>query len=64
MSRWNIVYRDEAIEDIAALDGSIRPQIAKVIHKVAENPLPQREGGYGVELGNRNGIDLTGCLKI
>ena len=64
MSRWNILYREEAIEDIEALDGSIRPQVMKMIRRVAENPLPQREGGYGVELGNKNGVDLTGCLKI
>ena len=62
--RWRIKYRKEAIDDIDSIDGSLKPQITKLIHRVATNPLPQREGGYGVELGNKNGIDLTGCLKI
>ena len=34
------------------------------LSKVSQNLLPKREGGYGVELGNKNGLDLTGCLKI
>ena len=61
---WTIKYRDEAIEDMEAMEGSIKPQLTKLINRVAENPLPKREGGYGVELGNKNGVDLSGCLKI
>ena len=64
MSNWRILYGRGVAEDIAALDGSIRPQVFSAMRKVSQNPLPRREGGYGTELGNRNGIDLTGCLKI
>ncbi len=64
MSNWRILYGKGVAEDIAALDGSIRPQVLNAIRKVSQNPLPRREGGYGTELGHRNGIDLTGCLKI
>lgn len=64
MSSWNIVYNDEVLKDIAALDGSVKKLVIKAIHKIRENPLPKREGGYGTELGNKHGIDLSGCLKI
>ena len=36
----------------------------KGILKVAQNPRPQSEGGYGKPLGNKGGNDLTGLLKI
>lgn len=61
---WKIRYLDEAIEDINSLDKSLKPQIAKMIHRVASNPLPRSDGGYGSALGNHNGIDLSGCFKI
>ncbi len=64
MSSWIVKYEDEAINDLQKLDGSIVNQVTRAIHKVSQNPLPQREGGYGAPLGNKNGIDLTGCLKI
>ena len=32
--------------------------------KVAQNPLPQNEGGYGKPLGNKGGKGLTGYYKI
>jgi len=31
---------------------------------VAQNPLPQNEGGYGKPLGNKQGKNLTGFCKI
>ena len=36
----------------------------KGISKVAQNPLPTDEGGYGRPLGNKQGINLSGLLKI
>ena len=62
--KWNIVYLPEAREDLAALDGSQRKLVRKMIEKTSENPLPVNQGGYGKPLGNKNGIDLTGFLKI
>lgn len=61
---WQIVYHPEAKADLKRLDGSQRIQVLKAIRKVAVNPLPKSEGGYGKPLGNRNGNDLTGYLKI
>ena len=55
---------EDARQDFTKLDGSIKPQVLRALLKASQNPLPQKEGGYGVELGNRNGTDLTGCLKI
>lgn len=61
---WQIVYHPEAKEDLRHLDGSRRLQVLKAIRKVAANPLPKSEGGYGKPLGNKNGNALTGYLKI
>lgn len=64
LSNWQISFTSEAQKDLQQLDGSIRPQVVAAIRKVSTNPLPQREGGYGMELGNKSWLDLTGCLKI
>ena len=64
MSSWTIHYKKEVAGDFKQLDGSTYLQVVNAIQKTARNPLPRREGGYGTELGNQNGIDLTGCLKI
>ncbi len=61
---WDIEYLPEAGEDLRKLDGSVRPQVLKGIRKVAGNPLPSSEGGYGKPLGNKTGHDLTNLLKI
>ena len=61
---WNVILTKKATADLETLDGSVQWQVVKAIQKTAQNPLPTREGGYGVELGNKNGTDLTGCLKI
>ena len=64
MSKWKVVYMPEAVEDFAALDGSQRILVRKMIDRVSENPLPDYEGGYGKALGNKYGNNLTGLLKI
>ena len=61
---WQVVYHPEAKEDLRHLDGSQRIQVIKAIRKIAANPLPKSEGGYGKPLGNKNGNDLTGYLKM
>jgi mRNA interferase RelE/StbE len=61
---WTISYLDEAARDLADFDKSVKAQIAKGILKALQNPLPRSEGGYGHPLGNKNGNNLTGCLKI
>lgn len=61
---WSQEFLPEALEDIRKLDGSTRSRVIRAIDKVAQNPLPQSEGGYGKPLGNRHGYDLAGLLKI
>ena len=57
MTEWDILYLPEAREDLRRLDGSERLQVRKALKKVSQNPLSQDEGGYGVPLGNKHGID-------
>ncbi|GAW30636.1 type II toxin-antitoxin system RelE/ParE family toxin [Carboxydocella sp. JDF658] len=65
---WQVEYLKEAIKDLMRLDHSQRLQVLKAINKainkVASNPLPQNEGGYGIPLGNKNSIKLAGYFKI
>lgn len=61
---WKIYYIKEAREDIKKLDNSQQLQVLKAIKKVALNPMPQKEGGYGKPLGNKNNSSLHGLLKI
>jgi len=61
---WEVMYLPEAVKDLRALDGSQRILVRKAIEKVRTNPLPDVEGGYGKRLGNKNGSQLAGFLKI
>lgn len=61
---WKVEYLSEALEDIKQLDQGQRVQVVKVINKVAVNPLPQNEGGYGKPLGKKGDANLTGYCKI
>ena len=63
MSR-KIRYLDEVKDDFAKLDGSQRIRVRKAINRTLKNPLPRSEGSYGIELGNKGGVNLTGCLEI
>lgn len=60
----NVRFRAEAVDDLNALDGSQKPLVIKAIIKAAKNPQPKKEGGYGEPLGNRDGYDLTGYMKL
>ena len=61
---WTIKYHPLAQRDLSQLDGSTVKIVLKGIFKVAENPLPQSEGGYGKPLGNKSGTNLTNLYKI
>lgn len=61
---WTIEFIPEASDDLQKLDGSVKPQILKGIRKVSQNPLPDYKDGYGKPLGNQNGNDLSGLMKI
>lgn len=64
MKKWILEFDIDANKDFSNLDGSQKPQVAKAIKKVQQNPLPDYEGGYGKPLGNKGGRDLHGLLKI
>jgi len=61
---WDIDYHDKALKDLEGLTKTVNARVIKAINKVAKNPLPQSEGGYGKPLGNRQSSKLAGCMKI
>lgn len=61
---WKLVFLPEAEKDFKNLSGNERIVVAKALNKVLENPLPVNEGGYGKPLGNKQGNNLSGFLKI
>lgn len=61
---WGIEYIPQASEDFDKLDGSQKKLVLKALRKVAQNPLPDSEGGYGKPLGNAEKAKLAGLLKI
>lgn len=59
MSRsYNISLSEGAIEDITKLDGSIKKLVVKQLRALQDNPFK------GEALGNKAGIDLSGCYKL
>lgn len=61
---WKLAFLPEAEKDLKNLAGNQRLMTVKAVEKVRSNPLPANEGGYGKPLGNKNGNDLYGFLKI
>ena len=62
--KWKLGFLPEAAKDLADLAGNQKIMVSKAINKVLENPLPASEGGYGKPLGNKQGNNLSGFLKI
>ena len=60
----NVSWYEEAINDVLSLDNAQRLIVLKQITKVAQNPQPKSEGGYGEPLGHHRTADLTNCLRI
>jgi mRNA interferase RelE/StbE len=58
MNPWVIEFSDAAKKDRAHLDNAQRRQVNAAIYKVAKNPLPKSEGGYGEPLGNKHGHNI------
>ena len=44
---WEIIYIKEAQRDMKKLDPQSKKFVLKAVQKVAANPLPNAEGGYG-----------------
>lgn len=64
MNGWKVDFTPDSYEDYIKLDGSQRSLVRKAIRKLENNPLPNARGGYGQELGNKFGINLSGYLKV
>ncbi len=61
---WTAKYLKEAVSDLKKLDHSVQKIVLAGIARVAQNPLPQSEGGYGKPLVKKAGQNLTGFFKI
>lgn len=61
---WKIELIPPAEKDLSKLDHAQRIQVVKALEKVSADPRPMSEGGYGKPLGNHNGNDLSGLMKI
>jgi mRNA interferase RelE/StbE len=61
---WAVEYHKLVEKDLHKPDNAQRKQVFKAIKKVAQNPLPDYEGGYGKPLGNRAAAQLAGYCKI
>ena len=64
MSKWKYVFTDDCKRDLKKLSGNQKQIVIKAIDKIAANPLPFTEGGYGKPLGNKNGINLSGLYEV
>jgi mRNA interferase RelE/StbE len=64
MNGYEVEYIPQARADFNALDNSQQTQVDKAIGRVAKNPLPKNEGGYGNPLGHVYGLNLTGLCSI
>ena len=61
---WSLNFLPEAKKDLKDLDGSQRQHVVKALDKTLQNPLPRSQGGYGIELGSKGRVNLTGFLEV
>ena len=61
---WTLKFLPDARKDLHKLDDSQKQKVIKAIKKTLTNPLPRSKGGYGIELDNKGGVNLTNCLEI
>lgn len=64
MTTWSVTFLPEADREIRELDKAMQSQVRKGIRRVASNPLPVSEGGYGKPLRNGGKAKLSGLCKI
>lgn len=57
-NKFEIKLSDSATKSFKTLDGSIKQLVAKQLKALETNPFK------GKALGNKAGIDLTGCYKL
>lgn len=61
---WRIEFTKDAAKDVNKLREPSKSHVYAMLNKVAENPLPFTEGGYGKPLGHKRDGNLTGYLKV
>lgn len=55
---YKVKLTEYAQKDFDDLDGSVKKEAAKALRKLATSPE------YGMMLGNKHGINLSGCYKL
>lgn len=55
---YKVMLTAAAANDFRRLDGSLKEPVAKQLKKLEASPL------LGEHLGNKAGLDLTGCYKL
>ncbi|MFR0558239.1 type II toxin-antitoxin system RelE family toxin [Pseudoscardovia radai] len=60
MTGWDIKFNAQAERELRKLREPTLSHVRRALEKVATNPLPSDEGGYGKPLGGA----LSGYLKI
>lgn len=61
---WKYKFDEEALKDLKKLDKSQQLILFKKLDWVIINPLPYTQGGRGIPLGNKFGINLTGYCEV
>ena len=64
MSVWEVCWKSEALRDLERLDASKARRVLAQVRRVALNPRPRSQGGYGKPLGNKGGLDLVGLCEV
>lgn len=59
MKKWTIKWHKDAVEELEDIDHSVRLRIIKAVLKLENDPMR-----YGVPLGHKLGLDLTGLYKM
>lgn len=59
MTKWNVKFLPEALNDLRNLDNSTRKRILSLVPKLESDPM-----NYGEALGNKFGLNLTTFYKI
>ena len=61
---WTVTLSRDAQKDYDRLDKTQQTLVLKSLDKLAQNPLPVYQGGYGKPLGNKRTLKLAGYYKV
>ena len=57
---WDVLFTEKAARDLRKLGEPALSHVRRALKKIATNPLPASEGGYGKPLGGA----LSGYLRV